>query len=262
MKTALHSFAHDLDQALRGNLTTAEALRAGRIAISESRLIQASLILGVLYGICMGTFPILRDTVGGWPQLLSTVFKVPLLFLLTLAVTLPSLYVFSALAGSRLHLRDTTRLLVIAIAVDLAVLAGLGPVTAFFVFCTESYQFIKLLNVIMFAVAGVISLVFLRRALDNVFTEVAADGTAGDDPSSDSAPVAAVADQPPAVARRGQRAQTIFRVWIVVYGVVGAQMGWVLRPFLGSPDLPFQLFRERQSSFFHDLLRTIGDLFS
>jgi hypothetical protein len=58
--------------------------------------------------------------------------KVPLLFLLTLMVTLPSLYVFSALANSRLHFVDTLTLLLAATAVNLALLASCGPVTGFF----------------------------------------------------------------------------------------------------------------------------------
>jgi hypothetical protein len=32
--------------------------------------------------------------------------------------------------------------------------------------------------------------------------------------------------------------------------VVGAQMGWILRPFIGAPSEPFQWFRERPSNFF------------
>ena len=44
-------------------------------------------------------------------QMLATILKVPLLFLLTLIVTFPSLYVFSALSGSRLSAGATLRLL-------------------------------------------------------------------------------------------------------------------------------------------------------
>ena len=53
----------------------------------------------------------------------------------------------------------------------------------------------------------------------------------------------------------------MLRIWCVVYGVVGAQMGWLLRPFLGSPDLPFTLLRPREDNVFVDVVRTIGDLF-
>ncbi len=42
--------------------------------------------------------------------------------------------------------------------------------------------------------------------------------------------------------------RTIFRIWIFVIGVVGAQMGWVLRPFVGNPMAPVQFFREESWS--------------
>ena len=48
----------------------------------------------------------------------------------------------------------------------------------------------------------------------------------------------------------------------VVYGLVGAQMGWVLRPFIGSPDQPFELLRSIDSNFFSDVLESLRDLLS
>ena len=31
----------------------------------------------------------------------------------------------------------------------------------------------------------------------------------------------------------------VFVIWIMLYGIVGEQMGWILRPFIGNPELPF-----------------------
>ena len=55
--------------------------------------------------------------------------------------------------------------------------------------------------------------------------------------------------------------QPVFRIWLLVYGIVGAQMGWILRPFIGSPDMPWTFFRERESNFFEAVVRTLGRLF-
>ncbi|HUV40071.1 MAG TPA: hypothetical protein VMY39_10675 [Planctomycetota bacterium] len=55
----------------------------------------------------------------------------------------------------------------------------------------------------------------------------------------------------------GDRIRRLFKVWLVIYAVVGAQMSWVLRPFIGAPNLPFEWFRDRQSNFFLDVLLTI-----
>jgi ABC-type sugar transport system substrate-binding protein len=84
---------------------------------------------------------------------------------LTLPVTFPSLYVFNALVGSRLSLRSVLRLLVAMLAVMLAVLSSLGPIVVFFAVSTESYPFMKILNVGMATVAGVLGLAFLLRTL-------------------------------------------------------------------------------------------------
>jgi hypothetical protein len=58
------------------------------------------------------------------------------------------------------------------------------------------------------------------------------------------------------------RGRAVLKIWLVVFGVVGAQMGWILRPFVGSPSAPFQLFRERDSNFFEALFQHLGNLFS
>ena len=46
------------------------------------------------------------------------------------------------------------------------------------------------------------------------------------------------------------QARSIFRIWVVIYGLVGAQMGWLLRPFVGDPGMPFTWFRARGGNFF------------
>ena len=53
----------------------------------------------------------------------------------------------------------------------------------------------------------------------------------------------------------------IFGTWILIYGVVGAQMGWILRPFIGTPGQPFEMFRERESNFFAAFLDVLRSFF-
>ena len=98
-------------------------------------------------------------------QWFADTVKVPALFFLTLAVTFPSLYVFNALVGSRLSLVAVLRLLVASLAVNVAVLASLGPIVAFFSVSTTSYPFILLLNVLVFSVSGFLGLAFLLQTL-------------------------------------------------------------------------------------------------
>jgi hypothetical protein len=64
----------------------------------------------------------------------------------------------------------------------------------------------------------------------------------------------------PVPVRRQERGLAVLRIWILIYAVVGAQMGWILRPFIGSPELPFTWFRERDSNFFAAFLRALREL--
>jgi hypothetical protein len=50
-------------------------------------------------------------------------------------------------------------------------------------------------------------------------------------------------------------------IWILLFGFVGTQLAWTLRPFFGSPDKPFELFRDISGTFYADILTTLGSLF-
>lgn len=243
----MRSILGAIDTLLRGGFNKREDLERGRFDIPASSLIVAGLFLGLSYGAFMGLFAGLRGGTGSIAQLLTSMVKVPALFLLTLIVTFPSLYVFSALSGSRLQFKDTLRLLLAAIAVNLTLLASFGPVTGFFTLSTDSYPFMILLNVFFFAVSGVIGLGFLRKALGTVFANPSAV------PSANATPAAV----PTAATDPASR---VFQVWTFIYAVVGAQMGWVLRPFVGAPGEPFQLFRHRESNFFAAVLDALSSL--
>ncbi len=158
----------DVDNVLRGEGTRLENLSEGQLATSSRGLVGVIVLLGAAYGICMGSYAVVNATAGSLLQMLASAVKVPALFLLTLAVTFPSLYVFNALVGSRLSLLSVLRLLVAGMAVMLAVLAGFGTIVAFFSFTTESYAFIVLLNVAVFAVAGFLGLAFLLQTLQRL----------------------------------------------------------------------------------------------
>jgi len=58
-----------------------------------------------------------------------------------------------------------------------------------------------------------------------------------------------------------EKVRLVFYIWVVIFAVVGAQMGWVLRPFVGNPYGPFTWFRERNSNFFEGVLNALVRLF-
>jgi hypothetical protein len=251
----------ELDRILRGELTQVSSLERGGIEISPGRLSVINVVLAMVYGICMGTFALFRmKDPHGW-QVLASMVKVPLLFYLTLLVTLPSLYVFNALVGSRLTLATVVRLLVASLGVMVAVLASLGPIVAFFSVSTTSYPFMLLFNVVVCGVSGALGLLFLLQTLHRLsIADSQAIETAGGG-GSEPAELAGALDP---VANRvlGKHVKMVFQVWVIVFALVGAQMGWVLRPFIGNPDLPFVWFRGRESNFFQAVFRTFQNLFS
>lgn len=277
----LLAWLKELDELLRGRKTQMEDLARGTSHLPLKPLIGVGVALGVFYGLFMGLFAVMTNPKAGYyVQPLVTAIKTPALFFLTLVITFPSLYVFSALLGVRLGVVDTLRLIVSAVAVNLAVLASFGLITGFFTVSTRSYHFIVLLNVLFFAIGGLIGLGFLMNVLRKI---EALQGTSFGEEPPEAEVVEGEAEnqgQPdeqnetPAPPKRRDPvlpwplpprrtlARRVFRVWVVLYAIVGAQMGWVLRPFIGSParDLPFALFRPRESSIFVAVFKTLVKL--
>ena len=299
-----------LDRVIRGEATRPAALRNGEIEQPVGGLAILGIILGAIYGICMGCYALFQGGHAPLLQVFATTLKVPILFFLTLAVTFPSLYVFNAHVGSRLSVLSVLRLLVISLIVMLTVLASLGPIVAFFAASTTSYPFMLILNVLIFTIAGFLGLRYMLMTLhrlslaivDSVHTPAFTTtqlvtpssppvmdfpGSFQTPQSAPTVPPASVlpdpnAPTPPPVARTSvptppkppsgaldnlagslisKDVRTVFRVWIVVFGLVGAQMAWVLRPFLGSPQHTFSWFRPRESNFFEAILYALSHLF-
>jgi hypothetical protein len=267
----LHWFKQ-LDRILRGEATRLSALKAGTIDLSVGGLVIVLIILGLLYGLCMGLFSVIASGGRNYAQLAATAFKVPALFFLTLLVTFPSLYVFNALVGSKLTVTSVLRLLIAALGVMLAVLASLGTIVGFFSASTSSYSFMILLNVVVFGISGFLGLIFLLRTLhrlsiaqeeeefeDSRKLYQPPDQTSAEPPplppTTDSSAIDRVEGRVP-----GPHVRVVFRIWMIVFSLVGAQMGWVLRPFIGNPNLPFELFRHRESNFFEAVMHHLWNL--
>jgi len=258
-------FFRTVDELIRGERTSREQLATGKIDLPLGSLLAIVLVLGAVYGAFMGLYSVARPLRPGeeraYAQLLATTVKVPLLFLLTLGVTFPSLYVFSTLAGSPLAFLQALRLLLAGIAIHLTLLASFGPITAFFTFSTDSYPFMKLLNVVFFAMGGIAGTAFVHRALTTVIDAKLAPPPLPPAPEGGPTDSARSLLGPPPMPAAQRRARQILAAWIVIYGAVGAQMGWIMRPFVGSPEQPFTWFRHRESNFFRAIRDALEQLF-
>lgn len=234
-----------VDVLLRDRETVSSEEALGRMRVASLAIII--LLLGAVYGIFMGVYGMSSREVLEYRQMVSSMWKVPALFLLTLLICFPSLYVFSTLLGSRLSFLATLKTLLGIVAITVTVLASFGPIAAFFSLSTENYAFMKLLNVAFFAVAGLLGVGALLKALRFLLSA----------PANNLPPV--IGQQ---AAGEDRQIKRVFRIWILIYALVGAQMGWVLRPFIGDPHSPFAWFRARQANFFIDVWQTILNLFS
>ncbi len=262
----------DLDRILRGNATSLSELKRGTIEIPVGGIAMVLVVLAMIYGACMGSFSVFRGADAALLQVIASILKVPALFVLTLIVTFPSLYVFNALVGSRLQIVSVLRLLVASLAVTVTVLGSLGPIVAFFSASTTSYPFMLLLNVIVFAVAGLFGMAFLLQTLHRLsLIPPEPEPRPETDLGVEEAPVeltpvlprrATSALEPPDERALSKHVKAVFRCWILLYGLVGAQMGWVLRPFVGRPYLPFSWFRPRESNVFQGIWTAFTNLFS
>lgn len=214
-------------------------------AMRRRALVVFAVLLGSIYGVFMGWYAVRTNGVEGVAQLASSTVKLPLLFLFTVAVTFPSLYVFNTLLGSRLTFRRTLRVVLEWNCVILAVAASVGPILGFFTISTSSYVFIVLLNVLLLGVAGAVGCASLvQRIRAATVAEAVAAGEASGDRGG---PVLDI----------GLR---VLVVWIAVFGVVGLQMAWVMRPFIGAPGEPFALFRGTESHVFSAIGRALARL--
>ncbi|GJM24326.1 MAG: hypothetical protein DHS20C16_07410 [Phycisphaerae bacterium] len=256
-----------LDELLRGKRTEPGQLAEDRVNLPLGTFVSLAIILGALYGFFMGWYALFNHEPTDYRQLLATVIKLPALFLLTLIVTFPSLYVFNALVGCRMTMTSTLRLLVGAVVVNVTVAASLGPILGFFTLSTTSYPFMIVLNIILLAVAGFVALGFLlhtlrrvsiRRPIDWSEVPVAppSEGDADAEAKRMPGPLESIDTDPSGLGP----ANGVFKIWVLLYGLVGAQMGWLLRPFIGSPDLPFEWFRERQGNFFMSAAEHLSNL--
>lgn len=216
-----------VEKILRNRFDFFIEIREGlRLGEKIRAMTLSSVAFFALYGAVMGSTHSLLQT-------LSSAIKLPALFLATLFVCVPSLYFFSLLFGSKQSLRQNMTLILTAVTVTAVLLLSLAPITMFFRLTTSQYQFFKLLNVGIFAISGLMGVVFLYQGMKVV---------SGSD------------------AEGANTRKWVMIIWMFVYAFVGSQMAWTIRPFIGAPGVEFELFRQLGGNFYSNVLYSIGDI--
>ena len=190
-----------------------------------SLLISSSLFLA-LYGAIIGSTHSALQTI-------SSAIKLPALYLLTLLICLPTLYFMDVVLGSKRTFGQYLALLLASMAMMSVMLFGLAPVTLFFRLSINDYWFFLLLNVVFLGFTGVVGIRFFYSSMMNLIDK----------------------------EKLGQAAKNRYKLitgWLFLFGFVGSQLGWTLRPFVGTPEEPFALFREIESNFYIQVVYIIG----
>jgi hypothetical protein len=99
---------------------------------------------------------------------------------------------------------------------------------------SDNYSFIKLLHVAIFVFSGIFAVKTITEGLTfscekkNIYPKLG---------------------------------MKIFKIWVVILAFVSSQLAWSLRPFVGSHDLPQELFRTKQSNFYVAVMQSAANLF-
>ena len=160
---------------------------------------------------------------GSWhgPRLAVYVaFKLPLVLLLTSAATVPFSWAGAAILGLPLRLGQVAVLTFLALAAASLLLASLTPVAALFTLCAPSpgtdsrtaHNLLYLLHTGFVGGSGLVGTAVLWRGMRALGS------------------------------RRTVRAVCL--VWIASFALVGGEIAWVLRPFVGSVYKPVVFLRE------------------
>jgi hypothetical protein len=217
-----------LTTLLRDRQSFLEEIRQSiRLPSKIVALLVCSSIFLAIYGGIIGAYH-------SWQQALSSGVKLPALYLITLLICLPTLYFANIIFGSKRSFPQYFALVLTAVSVTSVLLFSFAPITLFFLITTNNYQFLILLNVVIFSLTGFIGISSLKQAAKIVLEQ---DGEGSD------------------IRRK------IVSSWLLLYAFVGSQLGWILRPFFGTPDSAFQLFREREGNFYLSVIKSIMYLF-
>jgi hypothetical protein len=203
--------------------TTAANETDGTLQIAI-RLLQIGILGGMLHGISM-------TARGGWRAMLATLVKVPLIPMISLALTFPLLLVVHLSTDGSGTVAQVLTLALIPVATCCVLTAAASPILYYFTL-TSDYHFTKLLHFATVLAAGAFGVRSLWAATQ-----------------AGGAPIAS---------------PQVVLPWVLIFGFVSCQVAWSLRPLLGEPSLPYEWLRRRGSpmSFYTALLHSLSALLS
>ncbi len=228
---------HELPVLLRGD-TASISVWLRRWSNRRGLLYVAIILLGAgLFGAAIGSW---RDA---W-QALYVAVKFPLVILITTLANALLNGMLAPLLGLNIGFRQSLLVVLISFTIASAILGSFSPVTLFIAWNTPlvtegsrqallGYSFMKLTLVGLIAFAGVVAHVRLLPLLKRL---------------GGSAPVA----------------WKVMLAWLAGNLLLGSQICWVLRPFIGRPDMEVEFLGKHpiQSNFFEQVIEAVRQLIS
>jgi hypothetical protein len=180
---------------------------------------------------------------GSVVQALSSALKLPTLFLVAGLASLPAFYQFSTLSGSRLCLLQTIAMLLTSQGISATLALGFVPIVLLFWISGADPDVLVALNLVALGSSTAVGMVFFLQGV----------------------PYAQEAEPPDRITMptwigmffHKTPCSFVLAIWLVIYALVGAQLGWALRPFFGVPGEPFLLLREEGRAFFDSVLAAL-----
>ena len=185
------------------------------------------LIFSMAYGAIMGSY-------NGLLQAISSAIKMPVLFLLIILICFPAFFVIQTVLGSKLSLGQMISIILTGFVFMTCIMVSFSTIIAFFMITGDNYAFIKLLHVLIIIVAGFFGMRAIVEALKYSCEKKSIYPKTG---------------------------VQVFQIWIFILAFVGAQLSWTLRPFIGSKEFEFQIFRQKGGNFYVDVLKSVGSIF-
>ena len=195
------------------------------------------IVLGAgCYGAAMGWW---RDP----QQALFVAIKFPLILLLTALGNALINGMFAPLLGLNIPFRQSFSAVVMSFAITSAILGSFSPLIAFMTWNAPpmspqavtgpAYSLIKLVHIVVIAFAGVVG----NARLFQLLAQLGGNKN---------------------VARR------VLFAWLAGNLFLGSQLCWILRPFIGSPDLPVEFFRATalRGNFYENVLHSALQIFN
>lgn len=194
----------------------------GKFTINE---LQAIFTLAALFIALFGFTIGLRHS---WMQAIATAVKLPLLFILTGVICFPTLFILQAFIGVQLNFKQLSSFLIVCIAISGTILLSFTPIVVFFLISGTPYQIYKIINVAILAFSGFSGFYIFRKHLGIKLLEL-------NDVS---------------ILVRGK---LIINSWILLYGCIGANLGFILSPVFGDENVAFIWFTTSTENFFSHL---------